>query len=305
MPLIRIAVILLTTYGYTYAANLISIDTDSKKQGWHIELQRISLNFSSTQINNQDLYASFANSKVSGDSQLILQGYVKFLLDYYANRFVIFNSLLSEYGQTIVYLKNSTRLSNKTLDRVLLSIGYTQRVWKIQRFGGGEIGPFVQLNYQTEFTPSIPLPYRKKILRFNAGFRLFDGVYIQNLSLNLFGEEDFSNIKQPVESLGIETSISLKKNIREGVDFTSSLNYRQYIANNYPNERDPQLDLEFNMRLDTVIWNNLTISPYISLYLLKGRYIKEVGSNFFIGVSLGYGKVFKDAKLLKPQENET
>lgn len=274
-----------------------TIDIDRERQGWRAELARTSLNFSSTQINNQEDYTAFANSRISGDSQLILQLYGNMLLDYYSKRFVFFNSLLAEYGETMVFITPRSRLRNKTLDRILFSTGYTQRIWRLEKIGGGEIGPFLQLSLQSEFTPSLDMPYRKKYFRFAAGVRLFDGKYIQNLKLNLFGEEDFSDIRHPIESMGAETGITLKRNIREGVDFSTMLNYRHYLVNNYPHERNPQLELELSVRLDTALWKNLTISPFVNLYLLKGRYIENVGSNVFIGVSLGYGKVFKDNKI--------
>ncbi len=281
-----------------------NLDIDSDREGWRIELQRISLNFSATQIDNQELYASFSNNKITGNSQLIVQGYGNLMVDYYARRFVFFNSFLGEYGQTVVYPKNNIRVNNKTLDRILLSTGYTQRIWKIEKFGNLELGPFAQLNFQTQFTPTMPLPYRRKILRFQAGFRLFDGVYIQNLSVGVFGEEDFSDIKRLAESMGAETTINIKKKIREGVDLSGYINYRHYIVNNYSNERNPEFELELNMRLDTVILKNLTIAPFVSLYLLKGRYIEQAGTNLFVGVALGYGRVFKDNKRLVVEFDE-
>ncbi|OBV28826.1 hypothetical protein BKN38_09455 [Helicobacter sp. CLO-3] len=297
--LLRLLALIFICHIFTASAQALTtktIDIDRERQGWRAELARTSLNFSSTQINNQEDYTAFANSRISGDSQLILQLYGNMLLDYYAKRFVFFNSLLAEYGETMVFINPRSRLRNKTLDRILFSTGYTQRIWRLEQIGGGEIGPFLQLSLQSEFTPSPDMPYRKKYFRFAAGVRLFDGKYIQNLKLNLFGEEDFSDIRHPIESMGAETGITLKRNIREGVDFSTMLNYRHYLVNNYPHERNPQLELELSVRLDTALWKNLTISPFVNLYLLKGRYIENVGSNVFIGVSLGYGKVFKDNK---------
>lgn len=277
------------------------LDIDIEREGWLIDLSRASINFSSTKITNQDDYAQFANSRLSGDSQLIMQFYGYMLADYYSKRFVFFNSLLAEYGETMVFLSPQKHLRNKTLDRILFSTGYTQRIWKLERIGGGEIGPYAQLSLQSEFTPSLNLPYRKKFFRFAAGVRLFDGKYVENLKLNLFGEEDFSDIHNLIESMGVETGLALKRTLREGVQFSSLLNYRHYIINNYPDLRNPEHELECNLRLDTTLWSSFSISPFISFYLLKGRYINKPASNLFIGVSLGYGKILKDNKI-KPQE---
>lgn len=280
-----------------------NLDVDTERIGWKIELSRISLNFTTTQVGNKEQYASFANSRLSGSSQLVLQSYSKLLADYYAQSFVWFSSLLAEYGQTVVFAtKNTPRVSNKTNDKILLSTGYTQRIWKLENIRGGEklggeIGPFASLSLQSEFTPSQNLPYRKKYLRLSLGARLFDSKYIQNLHLSLFGEDDFSDIKNQVQSMGLESGIQLKYSFRDGVDFASGLYYRQYLLSNYPRVRDPNFEMELNLRLDTVLFNNLSISPFLSLYILQGKYIKSTGTNLFVGVSLGYGKIFKDNKL--------
>lgn len=272
------------------------LDVDIDREGWLIDLSRASINFSSTTITNQDNYTHFTNSRLSGNSQLIMQFYGYMLADYYSKRFVFFNSLLAEYGETMVFLSPQRRLRNKTLDRILFSTGYTQRIWKLEKIGWGEIGPYAQLSLQSEFTPSLNLPYRKKFFRFAAGIRLFDGKYIENLKLNLFGEEDFSDIHNLIESMGVETGLVLKHTLREGVQFNSLLNYRHYIINNYPDFRNPEHELEYNLRLDTTLWSSFSISPFISFYLLKGRYIDKPASNLFVGVSLGYGKILKDNK---------
>lgn len=280
------------------------LDVDLDRDGWLIDLSRISINFSSTSIRNQDDYTEFANSRISGDSQLIMQFYAYMLADYYTKRFVFFNSLLTEYGETMVFFSPNERVRNKTLDRILFSTGYTQRLWHLDKIDGGELGPYIQLSLQGEFTPSPNLSYRKKYFRYAVGMRLFDGHYIENLKLNVFGEEDFSDVRAPIESMGVETGLSMNKELREGVDLNALLNYRHYILNNYPDMRNPEHELEVNVRLDTMLWGNFSVSPFVSFYLLKGRYIDKPASNLFIGVSLGYGKVLKDNKVPeKPPES--
>lgn len=277
--------------------NQKQLDIDLNREGWLIDISRLSINFSSTKIANQDAYEEFANSRLSGDSQLIMQFYGYMLADYYTKRFVFFNSLLAEYGETMVSPMPKQRVRNKTLDRILFSTGYTQRIWRLEKLDGGEIGPYIQLSLQSEFTPSPNLTYRKKYFRYALGVRLFDGRYIENLKLNVFGEEDFSDVRAPIESMGMETGLSINKELREGVGLISLLNYRYYILNNYPTLRNPEHELEFNVRLDTMLWGNFSVSPFVSFYLLKGRYIDKPATNLFIGISLGFGKVLKDNKI--------
>lgn len=104
------------------------IDVNPDKRGWHIELKRISTNISSTTIRGQDEYVNFSDSRIKGDSQLIAQGYFDLGLDFYAPRYVVFNSTLAEYGRTIL-VREDEKISNTTLDRILISTDYTHRIW--------------------------------------------------------------------------------------------------------------------------------------------------------------------------------
>lgn len=271
------------------------LDIDESKSGWNLELKKISLNFTSASLKNQDIYKNFSNNRIKGDSQIVGQAFGNFEANYYAKNFVVFNSLIAEYGRNIIYPQNSAKIDNKTLDRILIGTDYTQRIWKIEKMlGGFEIGPYVQLGYQTEFTPQVGLD-RRKILRFNTGFKVFDGKYIKNLHINAFGEEDFT-YKKPVESLGVETGLNIEHKIEDNVTLTYQFNFRSYLLNNYAPSNNPEYELEFNTKLDTKVYKNFAVAPFINFYMLKGRYFKEVGTNVFIGVSISYSQIFIDAR---------
>lgn len=270
------------------------LDIDLTKNGWQLELKRISLNFSSTSLKNQNLYKNFSNSRIRGNSQIVAQTFGEFDANYYAKKFVVFNSLLTEYGRNVINPEKGPKIDNKTLDRILLSTDYTQRIWKFEKaLGGFELGPYAQLSYRTEFTPQPGLD-RIKILRFSTGFKIFEGNYIKNLYLNLFGEEDFT-YSRPVESFGIQTGFDIQQKIRDNVNFNYHLNFRDYILNNYQPSHNPQYELELDIRMDTNLYKNFSIAPFFTFYMLKGRYFKEVGTNLFIGVSISYNQVFIDA----------
>ncbi|PAF53589.1 hypothetical protein BKH42_05255 [Helicobacter sp. 13S00482-2] len=278
-----------------YAKDIPALDVDANKDGWNLELKKISLNFTSASLKNQTIYKDFSNNRIKGDSQIVGQAFGNFEANYYAKNFVIFNSLIAEYGRNIIYPQNSEKIDNKTLDRILIGTDYTQRIWKIEKIlGGFEIGPYVQLGYQTEFTPQAGLD-RRKILRFNTGFKIFDGQYIKNLHLNIFGEEDFT-YKAPIESFGIETGLNVEHKIEDNITFEYQFNFRSYLLNNYPASHNPEYELELNAKLDTKVYKNFSVAPFISFYMLKGRYFKEVGTNVFIGVSISYSQIFIDAK---------
>lgn len=264
------------------------IDVNPDKRGWHIELKRISTNISSTTIRGQDEYVNFSDSRIKGDSQLIAQGYFDLGLDFYAPRYVVFNSTLAEYGRTIL-VREDEKISNTTLDRILISTDYTHRIWYIPTFVGGfEVGPSVKANYQTGFEN------RRQITRINAGIKLFDGVYIKDLHLNAFSEKDFA-LKTESENYGWEGGIKLEYKFQQGSKFYYFTSFRHYLYSSAPEEYDPLYQLEVEVRLDTKFYKRLAIAPFVKYYALQGRNIPTKGDNLLLGFSFSFGHIFIDA----------
>ncbi len=264
------------------------IDINPDKRGWHIELKRIATNISSTSIQGQDNYVDFSDSRIKGDSQLIVQGFFDLNIDFYAPRYVIFNSGLAEYGRTIL-VRDSERINNTTLDRILLSTDYTHRIWYIPSVVGGfEIGPFIRANYQSGFENI------RHITRLNVGAKLFDGVYIKDLHINIFSEKDFAKETES-DSYGWESGIKIEHKFNTNSRFYYYTNLRYYTHSSAPVSYNPLYQLEIEMRVDTKLYKKVNIAPFIKYYALQGRHIKQTGSNLFVGFSLSFGHVFIDA----------
>ncbi len=279
------ALLMLCAISYTLGAG---IDINPDKRGWHIELKRLSTNLSSTTIQGQDEYVKFSDSRIKGDSQLIAQGYFDLGLDFYAPRYVVFNSTLAEYGRTIL-VRDDERISNTTLDRILITTDYTHRIWYVPTFAGGfEIGPFLKANYQTGFEN------RRQITRLNAGVKLFDGVYIKDLHFNAFGEKDFS-LKTESENYGWEGGIKLEYKFNKDSKFYYFTNFRHYLYSSAPQEYNPLYQLEIEVRLDTKFYKRLAIAPFVKYYALQGRNIPTKGDNLLLGFSFSFGHIFLDA----------
>ncbi|PAF51067.1 hypothetical protein BKH43_02330 [Helicobacter sp. 13S00401-1] len=276
-----------------------SINTDvaskpqktSYEKGWELKLEKVSLNFSQTSLNNQRSYVSFRDTNLTGFSQLVVQEYSKFNVDYHARYFVIFNSLKTEYGVTFLR-QAKTSIMNETRDNIVLSSDYTQRIWKANLFfDRAEIGPFARLGFQTEFTPSTPTG-RIRILNLSGGVKLFEGKYIDNIYLSLFGEQNFT-ASLAYEGFGWRTGFNLKYKLNEKVNLLANLSFKDYILNTAAPSFNPKYQLSADVSLDSILFGNLSISPFLRVYMLKGRYIKDIGSNFLLGVSLSFSHTLK------------
>ena len=91
--------------------------------------------------------------------------------------------------------------------------------------------------------------------------------------------------------------------IRDGVKFTTNGYYREYFEYSDYVPTDLRRDLSAVVRLDTNLWGNLTMGPYVKYRLAKARGADVYGSNFMMGVSFNYQITFqaiaptRDAKI--------
>ena len=270
-----------------------------QKIGWQIDLKQMSINFSSTTLQNQDLYAISADTRLQGNSQIVAQGILSLNADYYTRNFVVFNSLLAEYGRTVIFPKDSKTIDNKTIDRILLSSDYTQRLWEInEAFGVSkwhfEFGPYSRLSYQTEFVPSTSELGRRQIVRINAGLKLFSGIVLKDFMLTAFGEKDF-NPNIATQSFGYEIGLSLDKRLRNTTNLTFMLNFRDYLHNTTQSEYNPKYYLETEVRYNLNLYKKLKIAPFAKLYALQGKNMRVSGNNIMIGVVFSYAQMLREA----------
>ncbi len=271
-----------------------ALTPDTQKLGWDIGFDRISVDFSSTSMKNQQAYQNFSNTYFGGNSQLLFEGNLFFHSNYYAPKFVIFNFAFGEYGRNIISPRNSPKIDNTTLDKVFLGSDYTYRAWNFDALGGFDLGPFVQLSYQTQFTRPQTRD-RTQILALNAGFKLFDNPYLKTLNLSLFGEENFT-YSTPTESMGLSLSLKGEYGFNDFVKIKGFLDFKQYLYNNLPRLYSPSSELEFDLRLDSRIFHTFSIAPFVNFRLLQGRYLSTSATSLILGVSLSYAQIYLKAK---------
>lgn len=270
-------------------------DVNSEKDGLEIDLNRIALNFSQSSLSNQSLYTSFSDSNLAGNSQLALQFFSTFNVNYYSMRFVNFNSMIAEYGFTEITQNNNNVLVNKNLDRLLFSTDYTQRTWDFDLgFESFEAGPFLRASYQTEFNPNV-ITGRRHIINYVMGAKLFDGQYVKNLYFDFFGEHDLNKTTQ-FNGFGIECGTSLEYSLNKNVKFVYSMNFKQYLVNLEGSRILPDYQFLIETRIEANLFKSLSISPTLRYYVLKAKNIEVSASNLILGVSLNFGKMLLPAQ---------
>ena len=130
-------------------------------------------------------------------------------------------------------------------------------------------------------------PHRN-VLRPNAGFALFDHDIIKSLYVVGVYEYDFTYADEKVSKSAVEAGWRIDYKLREGVKISSDGYYRKYLS--YSRYVGEDLDYDFLAvaRLDTNIWGDLTMGPYVKYRRAHSRQANDYGANTSIGISFSY-----------------
>lgn len=249
-----------------------------------LSVRRIGLELSQTQVRHAIEYKDSPISALNADSQDFIKGVFDTALEYKKNRFQWDNSLFMEYGETKLKPAEGEVTSSENADDILLSSNLEYGCWE---FSGFKFGPMVRAAYDTEFIASGDAP-RQNIVRTNAGLSLFDNKVIKSLYLTGVYEYDFTYSNAKNSKLAAEIGWRLEYQIRDGVKFSSNGYYREYLSYSLYEETDLERDLSAVARLDTNLWGDLTMGPYVQYRRARARGVDVYGSNFIIGISFNY-----------------
>ena len=101
-------------------------------------------------------------------------------------------------------------------------------------------------------------------------------------------EYDFTYANEKVSKGAAEAGWRVEYQLREGVKFTSDGYYRKYLSYSQYVGEDLKNDFLAIARLDTNIWGDLTMGPYIKYRRAHSRQAQHYASNTSIGVSFSY-----------------
>ncbi len=249
-----------------------------------LNIRRIGLELSKTTVTHAREYADSPVSALNADSQDFIKGVFDTALEYRKNRLNWDNSLFMEYGRTTLKPYDGPETVNDNADKILLSSDMSYACWD---FGGLRFGPTVRGAYETQFRDNTDAP-RQNVLRASPGISLFDHKVIKSLYLTGVYEYDFTYGHHQTSKLGSEFGWRIEYEIREGVKLSTNGYYREYFDYSEYVPQDLKRDLSAVGRLDTNLWGDLTMGPYVQYRLAKARGADVFGSNFVIGVSFNY-----------------
>ena len=250
----------------------------------YLNIRRIGLDLSKTEVRNAGAYQNSPVTALRADNQEFIKGVWDTALEYTVGDLNWNNSLFMEYGKTSLHPYNAPSVVNENADKILVS---SDLAWARWHFGDFKFGPLARGEYQTEFKANPGAP-RMNVVRANAGLSLFDHPIIKSLYLTGLYEYDFTYTDEPVNKGAIEGGWRLEYEVRDGVKFSTNGYYREYLTYSAEIPTDLKRDLYAELRMDTNLWNNFTMGPYVQYRRARARGVDVYGSNLMLGISFNY-----------------
>lgn len=270
------------------AAHNAKAEESTDNYGWTADLKKAALQISSTEVKNAKTYKDSPNSQLSGDSETVVKGIFDFSMIDQQEKFKWENNLFMEYGKTKLRPAEGPNVENETADKILLSTDYAHKMWK---YYNADIGPFVNLAYQTEFEANEDAP-RAKIIRGMSGIKLFDGQYIKSLYAAVVGEYDFTYTHNKTTKLAYEFGLKAEYQLREGIVFNLDTYFRDYVSYSSYNPHDFKYEYSAKADMMVDIYKGLAIGPYIQYFRAEARGLKKYGSSTIIGIEASFGNTW-------------
>ena len=248
---------------------------------FNLNIRRLGLDWSKTSIRNPGEYQDSTIAALKASDQENVQGIFDVALEYGHERFKWDNSLFMEYGKQTIKPYNEPSSVDESADKILFSSDLAYACWDYDSF---KLGPIMLGQYETEFEGHP----RSNVLRPKAGFALFDHKIFKTLYVVGVYEYDFTYSDAKVSKSAAEAGWRVEYEIRDGVKFTSDGYYRKYLAYSQYVGEDLKEDFLAVARLDTNLWGDLTMGPYVKYRRAHSRQAEHCGANTSIGISFNY-----------------
>lgn len=275
----------LSIFALLFAVPAVAMADEGRPAGeLYLSIRRIGLELSKTDVGHPEQYANSPVAALSATSQEFIKGIFDSVLEYNRGRLKWDNSLFMEYGKTTLKPYNEPRTTDENADKILLSSDLTHACWE---FAGFKFGPTVRAAYDTQFEDDPDAP-RQNILRASAGLSLFDHPIFKSLYLVGVYEYDFTYAGHQTSKSAAEAGWRFEYAVRDGVKLSTNGYYREYLSYSDYVGTDLERDLSVVGRMDTNLWGNFTMGPYVQYRRAKARDAENYGSNLMIGISFNY-----------------
>ncbi len=249
-----------------------------------LNIRRIGMEMSKTTVRNSQQYSDSPVSALNASSQDFVRGIFDTVLEYTQSKMKWDNGLFMEYGRTTIKPTDGPKTTDENADKILFS---SDMSWACWNFSGLKFGPTLRGAYETQFMDNSDAP-RQNLVRTSGGLSLFDHKVIKSLYTVGLYEYDFTYSDNKTSKTGAEAGWRIEYEIRDGVKISTNGYYREYFSYSNYVPTDLERDLNAVVRMDTNLWGEFTMGPYVQYRRAKARNVDVYGSNLVIGISFNY-----------------
>jgi hypothetical protein len=262
---------------------------------WRLNLRAASLEMSDLQVDNSQFYSSFSDSTLKYTSQTYVHGIFKFYSEYYRDRVTLTDGVSMEYGEIMLRPLNAAQTTSVSANTILFENEYLYSGYKFSKpFGPVVMGPFANLSYETQFTPSSSDVALTKIIRGKGGIKLFEGTNIKELYFALVPQLNCTYSSNVKTQYAWETGASVEVKLpHSAMTFDASGYFRDFIRTPSDTGTDVLTQLEAKLQLSAPVGASLTIGPYFDFYRLEGKFTDYAATNILMGIKLSFAHLFK------------
>ncbi|MBQ9731903.1 MAG: hypothetical protein IJV97_02310 [Alphaproteobacteria bacterium] len=258
--------------------------------GLYANFKRVGLDLGTSKVSNYREYEGSPNTEINQNTQGVLKGVFEFAFEYEQPKYRWDNSVYAEYGKSKIHGNPGRKSHIENADKLLFASDYTYKIWHLQK-NNADIGPFVNMAYQTEFTADSDAK-RQSLLRAQQGLKLINGTDgVTDFHLALVEELDLTYKKDDTKTAW-QIGMTYKYPFADKYRFEFETYYRDYLSYSRYEPTDFKYEWSAIAKLNVKVHNQFFLEPYISYFRAKDRKNDKSGSNVIFGVAVAYSEIF-------------
>lgn len=269
--------------------------SDFESKGyWINEIKNLQIEYSQLTTTDVSAFNSVQDSRLKTMDQRYLSSNLSYLATYRKYPFVNEIGLKAQHTKLELLPRDQAPINNTLSDDILLFANIGFPVYSVNNYPqfATEMGPFIEVAYNTEFEKDAGLDFKKNLLSF-YGWKFLNGSFFRSTSISLMHEKRFTTDSER-NLLGLNSKIEIQKYLFEGrANYRSDIEYRYFFDDNSDNNSDLRSRFVWDQYFDLKVFGGLTFGPFLKYFSLTRKTVNESTQQVMVGVSLNFSKMWK------------
>lgn len=261
---------------------------------WVHDLKRLQLEYSQVSTTDPAAFSNVQDSRLKSVDQRYFSSNLMYAASYRQYPFVNELGLNISYAKLELLPSNADQINNILNDEINLFANTTVPIYNIekQKWLGREMGPFVEIAYDTEFDKDPGQELKKNLLTF-IGWKILGGEFVKSSSLALMVENQLAEGNER-QALGANLRFELGSAVYEKqAQYRAYFDYRYFFDDNDSTNADLRSRLSLDQYFDLKFMDQLAFGPFFKYFSLTRKTVNETVNQTVIGVSLSYTNSWK------------